>query len=153
MDHENTIDRRTMCKTAGAGLGLLLGGLLATDAEANCGSCGPKKHPKLKYHHIGIPTKTKHKDERFLPDAKVYITDPEKDAYQIEWCRFLADSEAPEELRTTTHIAFQVDDVDKVMSKFDKKAVFLEAFVPFEGVKVAFIKHEGLLVEFLQKTK
>jgi len=28
----------------------------------------------------------------------------------------------------------------------------LKPFVPFEGVRVAFINHEGTLIEFLQKT-
>ena len=143
-----------MVKNAGiAGIGAVLAGILADDAEAGCGSCGPKKAPTLKYDHLGVPTKNKHKDEKFLADAKVYITDPEKDPFRVEWCRWMPDSESPEELKTTTHIAFEVDDVKKTMAKFDKKDIFIEPFSPFEGTTVGFINHEGLLVEFLQRDK
>ena len=159
VDKKLSISRRSMMATGTAGLGLLLAGLTGSEAEADCKKCGPKakKCPKTldrsQYHHIGVPTQVKHKNERYLEDAKVYITDPEKHPYRIEWCRFAKDSEAPKELQTTAHIAFEVKCVDSEMKKYTKEETFLEPFVPYEGVKVAFIKHEGLLVEFFQKTK
>ena len=156
MAHEEAVSRRSVLKTTGAGLGLLVAGLTASELEAHCGSCGKKgkkKPQKLVFHHVGIPTQRKHENETFLEGAKVYITDPEKHPFGIEWCRWMPDSEAHELLKTTTHIAFQVDDVEAKMAEFDEKDVFLKPFVPFEGAKVAFINHEGTLIEFLQKSK
>ena len=143
MKQETEVNRRTMVKTAGAGLGLILAGIHATDCEAAKKSSGDKP---LRFHHVGIPTKKKHDNEKFLAGGKVYITDPEKHPFRIEWCRWMPDSESPELLKTTTHIAFQVDDVDAELAKYDKKDVFIEPFVPFEGVKVGFINHEGTLI-------
>jgi len=144
-----------MLKTTGAGLGLMLAGLGAADAAdapRDAGDLGASKNmPCGAFHHIGVPTTTKHDDEQYLDDAKVYITDPDKHPFHIEWCRWMPGSESPELLRTTTHVAFLVKDVEAEVAKYDKKDIFIEPFVPFEGAKVAFINHEGTLVEFLQK--
>ncbi len=150
MTEKEAMSRRTLLKSTGAGMGLLLAGLGAAEAADEPGA---SKKQKLTFHHVGIPTQKKHEDEKYIEDAKVYITDPEKHPYGIEWCRWMPGSESPELLRTTTHIAFKVDDVEAIMAGVDKKDVFLEPFVPFEGVKVAFINHEGLLVEFLEKSE
>ena len=76
----------------------------------------------------------------------------EGDPYHIEWCRWLPESKDPKLLRTTVHLAFEVDCVETEVKKYDAKEVFLKPFVPFEGVKVAFILYEGQLIEFLEKT-
>ena len=143
-----------MLKTSGAGLGLILTGLGVTESHAETAAksaADPRKLPCGAFHHIGVPTKIKHDKETYLEDSKVYITDPDEHPYHIEWCRWMPGSEAPELLRTTTHIAFRVKDVDAELAKYDKKDIFLEPFVPFEGAKVAFINHEGTLIELLQK--
>jgi len=149
---EPAVNRRTLLKTGGAGLGLLLAGMTAEELHAHCGSCSTKKPQKITYHHVGVPTTKKHEGETYIEDSKVYVTDPEKHPFGIEWCRWMPGSEAPELLRTTTHLAFKVDDVEAKMAEFDKEIWFMEPFVPFDGVKVAFINHEGTLIEFLQKS-
>jgi hypothetical protein len=153
MDHVE-MDRRTVIKTAGAGLALVLAGLKGTDilaADAVCASDKKLGVTRAQFHHIGVPTQIKHEEERFLEGGKVYITDPEKSAYRIEWCRWMPESKEPEIIRTTAHIAFQVDDVEAEIKKYDEKMVFAKPYVPFAGVKVGFVNVEGLLVEFLQK--
>jgi diaminopimelate epimerase len=56
-------------------------------------------------------------------------------------------------MKTWAHIAFQVDDVEAEVAKYDASKIFAKPYVPFEGVKVAFIDHEGMLIEFLQIVK
>lgn len=180
MEQKEKIDRRSMLRTAG--LGLALAGATISESLANCGGCGPKEgdkdkeakkcphsHPhshaakgtkcgsdrafkRKQFHHIGIPTQTRHENERYLAGGLVYITDPEQHPYHIEWCRWLPESKDPELLRTTPHIAFEVGCVDSEIAKYDEKEIYLKPFVPFQGVKVAFVNHEGTLIEFLQKT-
>ncbi|HUT11047.1 MAG TPA: hypothetical protein VMY42_11165 [Thermoguttaceae bacterium] len=149
---KETVSRRDVLKTGSAGLGLALAGMTAGELQA-AGPRGAKKPQKIAFHHAGIPTTKKQEDETYLEESKVYITDPEKHPFGIEWCRWMPDSEAPELLRTTTHLAFKVDDVEAKMAEFDKEIWFIEPFVPFEGAKVGFINFEGTLIEFLQKSE
>jgi len=106
MDHVE-MDRRMLLKTAGVGIALAFAGLKA-DAVLGAESSGDAKKlalPRATFHHIGVPTQTKHEDERFLEGGKVYITDPDKSPYHIEWCRWLPESKDPELLRTKPHLA------------------------------------------------
>lgn len=149
MSSKNEMARREMLLATGAGVGLL--GLISA-AEALAAPDAQGKKP-LVFHHIGIPTDKKRDKERLLADSKVYITDPADDPFRVEWCRWLPGSPAAEKLQKYPHIAFQVDDVEAEIAKYDPAKVFAKPFVPFEGVKVAFIDHDGFLVEFLQVTK
>ena len=101
----------------------------------------------MKFHHVGIPTALQHDKESFLEGANVFVTDPADDAYQIEWLRFLPDSPLPDQLKTMSHLAFQVDDLAATLVG---KQILIEPFSPFEGRQVAFVLHDGVPVEFLQ---
>jgi hypothetical protein len=148
MSRTKDVNRRDLLAAAGAA-GLLGFGVIGSLSAEESGK-GPAP---LKFHHIGLPTDKKHDNERFLAESKVYITQPSADAFRVEWCRWLPDSPAPEKLRTYPHLAFEVEDVEKEIAKYDPAAVFIKPFVPFEGVKVGFIEHEGFLIELLQNTK
>lgn len=54
----------------------------------------------------------------------------------------------PEILKTTAHVAFMVDDLQKAM---EGKQILLEPFSPLEGLNVAFILEDGAPVEFMQQ--
>ena len=103
----------------------------------------------MKFHHVGIPTTQKRPGETFLAGAGVYITDPEKNPYRIEWLRFESSSGMPAELKTQTHMAYNVDDLAAAMKG---KKVLIEPFEPMPGLKVAFVVDDGALIEFMQKT-
>jgi len=42
----------------------------------------------MKFHHIGIPTQNRLKDEAHLRDLKVYVSGFGKSPYGVEWNRF-----------------------------------------------------------------
>ena len=42
----------------------------------------------MKYHHLGIPTKEKLKDECYLPHLKMYVSGYGKSLYGVEWVRY-----------------------------------------------------------------
>ncbi len=147
MQKKENLSRRSVLKGAGAGLGLAL----AAEVGMAKGVAARTKNPKWgKFHHIGIPTQTEHEKEYYIEGGKVHITNPDFSPGRIEWCRWLEGSPDPEKLRTTVHIAYQVEDCAEAIKGHK---VFLEPFVPFDGVRVAFIEHEGFLIEFLEKTK
>ncbi|NWK54699.1 hypothetical protein HW115_03690 [Verrucomicrobiaceae bacterium N1E253] len=100
------------------------------------------------FNHVGIPTTFEREGETYLEDAKLYITDFANHPYKIEWLRFEEDSPMPEILKTTAHVAYMVDDLEKAM---EGKQTLLEPFEPMEGLRVAFILDDGAPVEFMQE--
>jgi len=104
----------------------------------------------MKYHHLGIPTKTIRKDETYLKEHKVYVSGYGKSPYGIEWMRFEPGSSTPELVKNVPHVAFEVDDLEVAIAG---KEVIIAPNSPSEGVRVAFIIDDGAPVEFLELRK
>ena len=100
------------------------------------------------FSHIGIPSKVTRQGEIHLEDAKLFVTDFNESANKIEWLRFEDGSPMPEQLQTTAHVAFMVDDIDAALAG---QEILIEPFEPMEGLKVAFILEDGAPVEFMQE--
>ncbi len=105
------------------------------------------KKPHLRYHHLGIPTAETHGDEYFLPNFGMYVTSHETNPFRIEWMRFEEDSPLPDLVKTVPHIAFQVEDLDAALVGH---RILISPNSPSEGVRVAFVVHDGAPVEFLE---
>jgi hypothetical protein len=102
------------------------------------------------YHHIGIPIQTQRKNETYLEDYRVYVSGYEESPYGVEWMRFEPDSPLPELVQTVPHVAFRVDDLE---AELKGKEVLIEPSSPSEGVRVAFIVHNGAPIEFIEIKK
>ena len=102
------------------------------------------------YHHIGIPTQTQRKNETYLEKHRVYVSGYEESPYGVEWMRFEPDSPLPELVQTVPHVAFRVDDLE---AELKGKDVLIEPNNPSEGVRVAFIVHNGAPIEFMEIKK
>ncbi|BDD11097.1 hypothetical protein FUAX_35290 [Fulvitalea axinellae] len=96
--------------------------------------------------HVGIPTSQKQDGETYLEGAKVFITDYNVSPNKIEWLRFEDDSEFPELIQSTAHIAYRVKDLEAEM---EGKEVLVEPFSPGEGLKIAFVVEEGAPIELM----
>jgi len=101
----------------------------------------------MKYHHLGIPTKEKLREEVHLEDLKVYVSGFGRSPYGVEWNRFEEDAPYPDLVKTIPHIAFEVEDLEKALKG---KNVIIEPNSPSPGVIVAFIEDNGAPIEFLQ---
>ncbi len=102
---------------------------------------------KYKYHHLGIPTKTPVKGEKYLAGYKIWHCGYEESEFGIEWMRYEDDCILPEIVRTVPHVAFEVDDIHAAIQG---KKVIIEPNSPSKGVIVAFIEENGAPVEFIQ---
>lgn len=100
----------------------------------------------MKYHHIGIPTNVSRPNEEYLEEYKVYVSGFETSPFGVEWMRFEPDSPLPEIVRTVPHVAFEVDDLEAAIAGHE---ILIEPNSPSEGVRVAFILHDGAPIEFL----
>ena len=104
----------------------------------------------MRYHHVGIPTDQARPDEEFLPEHGLHVSGFGSNPFGIEWMRFEPDSPIPELVKTVPHVAFEVDDLEAAIEGHE---VLIEPNSPSEGVRVAFIVHDGAPVEFLQFDK
>jgi hypothetical protein len=101
----------------------------------------------LKYHHIGIPTGKKLKNEIHLAHLKMFVSGYDKSPYRIEWIRYEPDAPYPEIVKTIPHVAFEVDNLEEAIKG---KKVIIPSNSPAPGILVAFIEDHGAPVEFLQ---
>ena len=77
----------------------------------------------MKYHHVGIPTRTKLKDEIYLEHLKMYVSGFGKNPYGVEWVRFEDDAGFPDIVKELPHVCFEVEDIDKAI---DGKNVIIQ---------------------------
>jgi len=101
----------------------------------------------MKYHHLGIPNNTKREGEYYLEKFKMFVLNYDTNPYGIEWLRFEEGCPLPDLVQKVPHLAFEVDDLDKAI---EGKKILIAPNFPSEGVRVAFIEHDGLPVEFLE---
>ena len=98
------------------------------------------------FHHIGLPTDESQPGEFYVSDTKVWVTDPRRHPYRVEFLRFEPDSPVTGPVRDLPHIAFRVDDIESALRD---EQVLIEPFSPSSGFKVAFILKDGAVVEFM----
>jgi len=103
--------------------------------------------PRLRYHHLGIPTDRPLPEEDYVAELKMYAAGYERSPYGIEWMKFDPDCPLPELVRTVPHVAFVVDDLGAALAG---KEILIEPNSPAKGITVAFIVDDGAPVEFLQ---
>lgn len=101
----------------------------------------------MKFHHLGIPTKEKLRDEVHLKHLKIYVSGFGRSPYGVEWNRFEDDAPYPDLVKTIPHVAFEVDDLEMALKG---KNVIIKPNSPSPGVVVAFIEDNGAPIEFLQ---
>jgi hypothetical protein len=104
----------------------------------------------MRYHHLGIPTRTPKSGEQYLEDYKAYCTDHESNPFGIQWMRYEADCPVPELVKSVAHVAFEVDDLAAALKGHE---ILIPPNSPSEGVTVAFVVCDGAPVEFLEFAK
>lgn len=102
-----------------------------------------------RYHHLGIPTNEPRAGEVHLPAYGMFVSGYEDSPFGIEWMRFEDDSPLPELVRTVPHVAFEVEDLEAALQGHQ---VLIPPNTPSEGIRVAFIVHDGAPIEFLEIT-
>lgn len=100
-----------------------------------------------RYHHIGIPATSPREGEVYLERYKIYASGFESSPFGIEWIRYKPDCPVPALVQHIAHVAFEVDDLD---AELEGQQILIPPNRPSEGVRVAFIVHDGAPVEFLQ---
>ncbi len=100
-----------------------------------------------RFHHVGIITEQVQQDEIYVPETKVYVTNPNAHPYRVEYLRFEHDSPVMGPVRNQPHMAFVVEDLQ---SEIAAAQVLLGPFRAMEGLLVAFVLEDGAVFEFMQ---
>jgi hypothetical protein len=100
-----------------------------------------------RYHHMGIPTTEKKEGEVYDPKLKYTSTPYDANEFHVQWHRFDDDCPLPEIVKTTPHVAFQVDDLNQ---EVEGRNIILGPYSPIEGFRVAVIEENGAVVEFIE---
>lgn len=103
-----------------------------------------------KYHHTGIPTKEKMPGMIHVRHLKISCTDHESNPFGIQWMKYDEDCTLPELVKTVTHVAFEVDNLQETLKG---RKVIVQPNSPSPGVLVAMVEEAGAPVEFLQYEK
>jgi hypothetical protein len=104
----------------------------------------------MRFHHLGIPTKEKKLNEKYVEKYKFYVSGFDTSEYGIEWMRFEDDSPIADIIKQVPHIAFEVEDLDKAVIG---KEMIGEIGSPSEGVRAAMIIENGAPIEFIEFSK
>ena len=104
----------------------------------------------VKFHHFGVPTKTKCEGATFIEGAMVHVTDPAKHPYRVEFVRFEKGSPFPKEVQSRSHAAFMVDDLEAAVK--DKK-VLVPPCDATPTLRIAFIMDGDAVIELMQEKK
>jgi hypothetical protein len=99
-----------------------------------------------KFLHIGVPTTILLPNAIFRENDKVYISPPIGE-FAIEYLKFEKESPMPEEVQSNIHIAFLVDNFEKLINENK----LLKLWTNDKGKKMAFILHYGTVIELLEK--
>jgi hypothetical protein len=103
---------------------------------------------RSRFDHLGVVTEEEQPNESWVEATHVWVTSPRAHPYNIEFLRFAPDTPVTGPLRIEPHVAYRVDDVENAIRGHE---VLLEPFDVGEGfAKVAFVKVQGAMVEFMQ---
>lgn len=104
----------------------------------------------MRFHHIGIPTKEKKPNEKYIEQHKFYVSGFDTSEYGIEWMRFENDSPVDDIIKQVPHIAFEVNNLDEAVIG---KEMIGDITSPSKGVRVAMVIENGAPVEFIEFNK
>jgi len=103
--------------------------------------------PRLRYHHVGIPTDRPLPEDDYVAEFKMYASGYEQSPYGVEWMKFDPDCPLPELVKMVPHVAFVVDDLQAAIAG---KQILIAPNSPADGILVAFIVDNGAPIELLQ---
>lgn len=100
-----------------------------------------------RFHHVGVITDEPQADELYVAATKVFVTNPLRHPYRVEYLRFEPESPVTGPVRDQPHMAFAVDDLDAEMAG---ARVLLGPFEAMAGVRVVFVEKDGAVLEYMR---
>jgi len=105
---------------------------------------------RMKYHHIGIPTKENKAGAVFDEKYKLWLVPSDKSRFGVEWLKFEKECPFPEIIKTVPHVGFEVENMNEAIAG---KKVLVGPVDLNDELKIAFIEDNGAPIEFLEFKK
>ncbi len=102
------------------------------------------------FDHVGVPSEEKRPNEMWVPETRVWVTDPLQDPHRVEWLRFEPDSPVSGPVRGLPHVAFRVDRLEDELSG---AKIVLGPFQATDTLRVVFVLKDGAVFEFMEQAK
>ena len=100
------------------------------------------------FHHFGVPSNVQSADETYIEGGKVFVTDPDKHPFHVEFLRFEAGSPMPEVIQKGAHVAFLVPSLEEALQG---QNVLLPPFDATAELRCAFIQDGNAVIEVMEK--
>jgi len=102
------------------------------------------------FDHVGVPTAEKQPDEMYVAETKVWVTDPARHPFKVEFLRFEPDSPVKGPVRDLPHVAFRVDNLDQAAAGAE---IALGPFNATDTLRVVFVLQDGAVFEFMESSE
>jgi hypothetical protein len=102
------------------------------------------------FDHVGLPVDERQPGELYVKETKVWVTDPQKHPYRVEWLRYEPDSPVKGPVRDLPHMAFRVD---RLEPEIQGAEVLLGPFHATDTVRVIFVLKDGAVFEFMENSE
>lgn len=100
------------------------------------------------FDHVGIPTAVPQAEERFVTKTRVWVTDPQKHPFRVEWLRYESDSSVSDEMKNSPHVAYKVDSIE---AESKGLTTLIEPFSSVANHRVGFFRTaDGVIVELME---
>lgn len=103
---------------------------------------------ELIFDHVGIPTDEKQPSEDWVEATRVWVTNPHKHKYLIEYLRFEPDTPCAWEVVNRPHVAYRVkaEDFPKLIEGVE---IIIPPFDVDSNLTIAYVKQHGALIEYM----
>ncbi len=103
---------------------------------------------ELLFDHVGIPTDEQQPHEDWVEATRVWVTNPYKHKYRLEFLRFEADTPCRWEVVHLPHVAYRVKAADfpKLLEGVE---ILIEPFAVDANLSIAYVKKHGMPIEYM----
>ena len=105
-------------------------------------------HIELIFDHVGIPVDEKQPQEDWVEATRVWVTDPRKHKYHIEYLRFESDTPCVGDVVNLPHVAYRVKAAD-FPKLLEGAEILIEPFDVDSNMSIAYVKKDGMPVEYM----
>jgi len=100
-----------------------------------------------KFLHVGVPTTQVQPNEIYVEKMKLYKTEAEDSAFNIEYLRFQDGTPFPEIMHVNPHVAYEVECIEEAA----KGAKVIVEPIELEEIIICFIVKDNVIYELVQR--
>jgi hypothetical protein len=102
------------------------------------------------FDHVGVTTEEKQPGEMYVPETKVWVTDPMRHPHRIEFIRYEPDSPVTGPLRDLPHMAFRVENLEQ---EIEGAEILIGPFNATKTTRVVFVRKDGAIFEYMENSE